>query len=158
MMKSGNHKHDSSCIINVNARRNKLVVFTEWGLSIVLTIFLWIVLFQGIINQLLGERLQQTLRMMSFLFIVSVLIFLIMGGWQFYNWYRFHGKDRRKAFKQQPLREVAVLYGMSESEMERIQGNFRQASVRYQDGHYWYVLPGAQSVEIKSLREKNKKV
>lgn len=92
--------------------------------------------------------------MMSFLFVVSALIFLIMGGWQFYNWYRFHGKDRRKAFKKQPLSEVAALYGMSESDMQIIQSDFRQASVRYQDGRYWYVLPNERSVEIKSLREK----
>lgn len=47
---------------------------------------------------------------------------------------------------------------MSISDMQIIQGDFRQASVRYQDGHYWYVLPDGQSVEIKALREKDKKV
>lgn len=158
MMKPESHKRHSSWIININSRRNKLVVSAEWGLSVVLTIFLWIILFKGIVNQLLGEKLQQTLGMMSFLFVVSALIFLIMGGWQFYNWYRFHGKDRRKAFKKQPLSEVAALYGMSENDMQIIQSDFRQASVLYQDGHYWYVPLDGQSVEIKALREKDKKV
>ena len=157
-MNKENHSSKHSWIININSRRKRWVVFLEWLVSIVLTLLLWVVLYKEIINQLLGRGLPRTLGMLSFLLIVSLLIFVVMGGWQFYNWYRFHGKDRRKTFEQQPLSEVAVLYGMSTSDMQIIQGDFRQASVRYQDGHYWYVLPDGQSVEIKSLREKDKKV
>lgn len=157
-MNEENHGFKPSWIINVNSRRKRWVVFLEWLVSIVLTLLLWVVLYKEIINQLLGRGLPRTLGMLSFLLIVSLLIFVVMGGWQFYNWYRFHGKDRRKTFEQQPLSEVAVLYGMSTSDMQIIQGDFRQASVQYQDGHYWYVLPDGQSVEIKALREKDKKV
>jgi poly-beta-1,6-N-acetyl-D-glucosamine biosynthesis protein PgaD len=153
-MNKENHSSKHSWIININSRRKRWAVSLEWLVSIALTLLLWVVLYKEIVSQLLGRKLQQTLEMLSFLFVVSLIIFIVMGGWQFYNWYRFHGKDRRKAFKQQPLSEVAALYGMSENDMKIIQGNFRQASVQYQYGRYWYVLPDEQSVEIKSLREK----
>lgn len=157
-MNETNHKRQPSWIINVNNRRHKWAVSAEWMVSIALTICLWLVLYQEIASQLLGARRQQSLNMLIFLVVVSAIIFVIMGGWQFYNWYLFHGKERRKAFKKQPLSEVASLYGMSETEMAQMQGDFRQAEVVYAAGRYWYVLPEGRRIEITSLREKDKKV
>ncbi|WP_302348994.1 hypothetical protein [uncultured Megasphaera sp.] len=99
-MNEENHGFKPSWIINVNSRRKRWAIFLEWLVSIVLTLLLWVALYKEIINQLLGRGLPRTLGILSFLLIVSLLIFVVMGGWQFYNWYRFHGKDRRKAFKE----------------------------------------------------------
>ena len=99
-----NHKRQSSWI-TTSIPASQVGCIREWMVSIALTICLWLVLYQEIASQLLGARRQQSLNMLIFLFVVSAIIFVIMGGWQFYNWYLFHGKERRKAFKKQPCRK-----------------------------------------------------
>lgn len=96
----------------------------------------------------------QSLAMFALLFMVAVIIFILFASWQYYNWHRFHGKDRRKAFKAQSLAEVGALYGIDLEDMEKLQSSFRQASVFYKEGQYFYQVPGAKPIPIRALDER----
>lgn len=141
-------------IIDVSGQRPKWQVIGERMLAVLLTAALWAVLLYGIGSELLGQKGKQSLEMLSFLLGISLLIFAIFASWQYYNWHRFHGKERRKAFKPQPLSEVAALYGMTEAEMREMQKPARQVEFFYEDGHYYYQIPHQRRIEIRKLRER----
>lgn len=90
------------------------------------------------------------------LFLAGILILLALSGWQYYNGFLYHGRDRRKAFKRQSLKEVARLYGMKEQDMEMLQSPFQWADVFCRDGIYYYQPEGKEPVRIGMLSdEKN---
>lgn len=138
---------------DVSNKRPKFKVHAEKLFAIAMTLGLWGVLLYSMVDELAIKKSQQSYEMLAFLFGISIFIFAVFGGWQYYNWHRFHGKERRKAFKPQPLSEVAKLYGMTEKEMEQMQKPARQVNMLYENGRYYYQT-GTTKVEIRSLREK----
>ena len=144
-------------VIDVNDRRPRWRVFLEKAFSLLATLCLWGLLFWGLDVELLGEKRQESLLMFLFFFAVAVLIFMIFGGWQLYNWHRFHGKDRRKAFPLPTLAEIGKCYGIAPADMERLQKPCRLVEVYYQAPCYYYHLPAGEPIEIKRLRRSSEK-
>ncbi|WP_370850909.1 PgaD family protein [Megasphaera sp.] len=140
-------------VIDVNDRRPRWRVFLEKAFSLLATLCLWGLLFWGLDVELLGEKRPESLLMFLFFFAVAVLIFLIFSSWQFYNWHRFHGKDRRRSFPMPTLAEVGKCYGIAPQDMERLQAPCRLVEVYYQAPSYYYRLDHGQPIEIKSLRQ-----
>lgn len=147
-------------LIDASYKLPKWRIFLEAAFSVLMTLGVWAVLLLGIVPTAFGSaaKRQQSGRMFLFLFILAVIIFLLFAAWQYYNWHRFHGKDRRKAFAPQPLEEVGHLYGIELKDMEKLQGRFRSADVIYQDGRYYYQLPGENPIAITALDERKAKI
>lgn len=73
---------------------------------------------------IIGSYRRVAIHTVEGLFLAGILILLALSGWQDYNGFLYHGRDRRKAFKRQSLKEVARLYGMKEQDMELLQSPF----------------------------------
>lgn len=128
-------------LIDVSDKRNPWIRRLELLLQGLFTLALWALLLHGIGEALLGEKRQQALSMFLFLLGIAVVVFLLLGSWQYYNWHLFHGKDRRKSFPTQPLAEVAKLYHMDPDDLERLQEADNRVDVYEKDGQYYFQVP-----------------
>ena len=75
------------------------------------------------------------------------------GGWQFYNWILYRGKDRRREFRRQSFEEVGNLYGISATDMAYLQDVRKAAVVQFHDNRYYYCIDGEKTIEIGMLRK-----
>ena len=141
-------------IIYAPERQNRVRYWAERIVSVLLTLAVWFFLLQYIYNQLFAAELAaKTTDIMEFLGLAVLIVLAVEGGWQFYNWFLYHGKERRKEFPQQPLEEVGKLYGISGERMEDLQQIQRVAVVLYDDNRYYYSIEGKELIEIVTLRE-----
>lgn len=141
-------------LIYVPEKRNKFIHKLELIFSFIFTIVLWGGAIKYIYEMLFTAiYINRTINMVLMLLIAFVIVLVIEFGWQFYNWFKFHGPDRRKTFPRQSLKEVGCLYGISEENMEVLQIIQRAAIIRYADNKYYYCIEGYNPIEIKSLRE-----
>lgn len=140
-MKDKDNKQD--IIIDETSHRNKLVVLLEKLIAVVFTILMWCFLIWHIYSKLFSDvYADSSMEMLVLLLIVFVIILVVAGSWQFYNWYLYHGKDRRREFPPQPLDEVGELYGISSPNMERLQAIRQAAVIQFKDHKYYYCVEG----------------
>lgn len=144
-------------IIHAENKLPRWRVFLENAFAVLMTLLVWGVLLWGIVTEISGDKQEKSGQMFLFLFGAAFVIFIVFSAWQYYNWHRFHGKDRRKAFKPQSLEEVGNLYGISPENMKKLQQNFPRASVFYKEGRYYYEIPGEAPIPIAALDEKKPK-
>ena len=141
-------------IIDETNKRNKLVVYLEWLVSVIGTILVWCFLAWDIYVKLFSGQYSGSWSMFILLLFVMLVIILVGGGWQFYNWYLYHGKERRREFPRQSISEVGNLYGISGSNMEKLQAIRQAAVIQFKDHKYYYCVTGEAPIEIGMLREK----
>lgn len=147
-------KEKNSPIVYVPEKVSKLRYWTETIISLILTVIMWVVLLLYIYYRLFTpENIGRTIDIFEFLLIAAAVILIIGGGWQFYNWFLFHGKDRRQAFPRQSQDVVGSLYGISGEDLTKLQNIQRAAVVRHKDGRYYYCIEGQEPIEITTLRE-----
>ncbi len=141
-------------VIYAPEKRSSLLGIIEKILAVIFTVLLWCFLLFYIYSRLFQtESMERTTSMMEFLLLAVGVIFLVEFGWQFYNWFLFHGKDRRREFPAQSLQEVGRLYGITEHHMEELLLVQHMAVVRYEDNKYYYCIEGREPIEIVMLRE-----
>lgn len=133
-------------LIDVSDKRNPWLRRLELFLQGLFTLALWTFLLHGLYEAFFGARRQQTLDMFLFLLSIALVVFLLLSGWQYYNWHLFHGKDRRKSFPVQPLEQVAKLYHMKPDDLQRLQGAGRKVDVYEKDGQYTFQVPGEEPI------------
>ena len=145
---------DGRPIIDVGYKRHWLIRWLEKIIILLLDLGLWgFLLYEFYVYFIVGSYRGVAVHTMEGLFLAGILILLVLSGWQYYNWFLFHGKDRRRAFQRQSLAEVARLYGMEEQDMEVLQSSFRRADVFCRDGVYYYQPEGKDPVRIGMLSE-----
>ena len=150
-----NQHKQQDFIIDETSHRNKRVVLMERLIAILFTILMWCFLFFDIYSKLFsGAYLESSIEMLMLFLIVFLIVLIVTGGWQFYNWYLYHGKDRRREFPPQSLDEVGTLYGISSPNMERLQSIRQAAVIQFKDHKYYYCVNGEPPIEIVMLREK----
>ena len=143
-----------SLIIDETSKRNKLLVVLEWLVSVIGTILVWCFLVWDIYEKLFSGQYTGSMSMLILLLFVILVIVLVGGVWQFYNWYMFHGKDRRQKFPKQSIAEVGNLYGISQPNMEELQSIRQAAVIQFKNHKYYYCVAGEPPIEIGMLREK----
>ncbi len=146
---------EEDILIDETKHRNRWIVYLERLIALVLTALCWAGLLWYIYVTLTSsENIIATRNIFLFFVVTAVVIILISGGWQFYNWFLYHGEDRRKAFPLQSLEEFGRLYGIEGEDMACLQAIRKAAIIEYQDGHYYYATDDGRMIEIKALRER----
>ncbi len=150
-------KDKKTPVVYAPEHMSRLRYWAEKIIAFLLTLLVWFFLLRYIYDQLFApEFVSTTTDMMIFLAEAIVVVFVVAALWQFYNWARFHGKDRRKEFPEQPLDEVGELYGISGKDMGDLQQIQRVAVVLYEDNRYYYCVEEQPPIEIVALRETGK--
>lgn len=139
-------------VFDAKAKRNFFIRALEELVAIGATIILWMFLLSTLYNKLYVEVNGNLERMVLILLVSFVLTVVLLGGWQFYNWFRYHNKGRRKEFKAQSLEEVGRLYGISLDNMELLQEIRNVAVVEFKNHRYYYCIAGQEPIEIGMLR------
>ena len=106
--------------------RSRFVQLLEMLLAVVATAVLWMFMTHTLYEELVVYASPALWATINILVIAFVAALLVLGAWQAYNWLWFHDKHRRGEFRWQSLEEVAVLYGVSGSDMAVLQ-DVRQA-------------------------------
>ena len=153
-MKANKSRQEIKPIYAVNDDRNFLIRWGEKIFTLIATLVLWCFLAMTLYNKLYvesGESLWQVLEILAIGFIFSAFL---LGFWQFYNWFRYHGKARRKEFRRQSFEEVGKLYGISSSDMAYLQDVRKAAVVQFKDHRYYYCIDGEKSIAIGMLNDK----
>ena len=143
-----------SLIIDETSKRNKLLVVLEWLVSVIGTILVWCFLARDIYEKLFSGQYSGSMSMFILLLFVMLVIVVVAGCWQFYNWFLYHGKERRREFPRQSIAEVGNLYGISSPNMEKLQSIRQAAVIQFKDHKYYYCMTGEPPIEIGMLREK----
>lgn len=139
-------------VIDESEGRSKLRKTVEFILAVIGTLLMWFVLFLFVYKRIFVEADGRAIDALLLLTVIGVVVILVQGGWQFYNWYLYHGTDRRQSFPWQPLDVVGRLYGIEEPDMQTLQDVRQSTVVRFEDGKYYYVIDGEAPIEIVSLR------
>lgn len=140
-------------VFDARNRRSLLVRALEKLVAICATIILWMFLTMTLYNKLYVEANDSLLHVALIMVLALALTVLLLGLWQFYNWFRYHNKGRRKEFKPQSLEEVGLLYGISLGNMERLQEIRNVAVVEFKNHRYYYCIDGEEPIEIGMLRK-----
>ena len=138
-------------VYDAKDRRSIIVRALESLTAFILTAAMWIFLIHTLYIKLYVEANDSLEQIFFILFVSSIGAAVVLGGWQFYNWQRFHKKQRRKAFPPQSPAEVARIYGISEENMMRLQAAKESAAVVFRDGKYYYCIKGEAPIEIGML-------
>lgn len=138
-------------VYDARDRRGIVIRALESLTAFVLTAVMWFFLAKTLYIKLYVEANDSLEQIFFILFLSSMGAAAVLGGWQLYNWLRFHGKQRRKAFPAQPLDEVARIYGISKENMTRLQDTKESASVVFRDGRYYYCIKDEDPIEIGML-------
>ena len=139
----------------IYARKDDRPLLIRWGeklFAILATLVMWVFLIWTLYQKLYvdaGEKLWSVLQVLAIGLLFSVAL---LGFWQFYNWFRFHNKARRREFPRQGLDEVGSLYGISAVDMARLQDVRKAAVVKFRNHRYYYCIDGEESIEIGMLR------
>ena len=139
----------------IYARNDDRHFLIRWGekiFAVVATLVMWAFLAFTLYNKLYVEAGESLWQVMSVLGIGLLVSLLLLGGWQFYNWFLYRGKDRRKEFRRQSLEEVGSLYGISATDMAQLQDIRKAAVVQFRDHRYYYCIDGEKFIEIGMLR------
>ncbi len=148
-----NDEKVSEPVYETKDKRNILIRIGERVLAILATVVLWIFIAVTLHNKLFVDFNPSLSRVLWIIALAFVGAVLIMGGWQFYNWFRYHNKARRKEFRRQTLEEVGNLYGISAINMARLQDIRSVAVVEFKDHRYYYCINGEAPIEIRMLRK-----
>ena len=143
-----------SPVYDAKNKRALPIRLLEKFLSIICTAILWIFIIITLYNKLYVNANNSLLHVFSILALFFIAAVLILGLWQFYNWFRFHNQKRRKEFPQQSLDEVGKLYGISARNMERLQQIRNAAVIEFRNHRYYYCIAGEAPIEIGMLRKK----
>lgn len=135
-------------------KRFWLLRLLEKIVVILSTIILWGFIVLTLYHKLFVDINSSLTQVLAVMIVAFAAVVLLLGGWQFYNWFRFHKKARRRAFKQQSLAEVGSLYGISADNMERLQSIRNVAVVEFKNHRYYYCIAGEEPIEIGMLRKK----
>ena len=141
-------------VFEAKERQNFIIRVLEQLIAICATIVLWMFLLVAFYNKIYVETNASLEHVGEILLTSFILTVALLGGWQFYNWFRFHNKGRRKEFKPQSLEEVGMLYGISLGNMERLQEIRNVAVVEFKNHCYYYCIDGQNPIEIGMLRKK----
>ena len=148
-------KYRRAIIIKAPQSRSSLINLFENLLAFGGTALLWAGIGIYFDNQLLAPAyIEKTKSVFIFLAGCAMVVFILSALWQYYNWFLYHGQDRRKAFPMQSLKEIGQNYGISEEEMSILQGDYQKVEVVYRDIKYYFQEPAAKTIEIVSLRKK----
>ena len=145
---------NQSPVYEAKHKRPLLVRILEEVFAFVCTIILWFFIIITLYNKLYVNANPEEHHVLIVMALVSVAAIVILAGWQFYNWFRFHNKKRRKEFPTQSLEEVGRLYGISEKNMERLQNIRNVAVVEFRNHRYYYCIDGEDPIEIGMLHKK----
>jgi poly-beta-1,6-N-acetyl-D-glucosamine biosynthesis protein PgaD len=143
-----------SPVFEAKHKRSLLVRVLEDIIAIACTIILWFFIVITLYNKLYVNANDNQTNFFIIMALVCVAVVVIMVIWQFYNWFLFHDKKRRKEFPQQSLAEVGELYGISKDNMERLQKIRNVAVVEFRNHRYYYCIDGETPIEIGMLRKK----
>lgn len=124
----------------------------EFILTCLGTAVMWLALAVYVYQRIFAAGDDRAFAIFILLAFITFAIIIVQGGWQLYNWWRFHGKDRRREFPMQPLAVVGDLYGIEECDMETLQDIRQAAVIRFADSKYYYVVENHEPIEIMSLR------
>ena len=141
----------SDPVYEAKDQRNILIRIGEKILTIFATVVLWIFIALTLHHKLFAESNASLLRVWWIMALAFVIAVLLMVAWQFYNWFRYHNKARRRDFRRQTLAEVGKLYGISAINMARLQKVRNVAVVECRDHHYYYCIDGERPIEIRML-------
>ena len=140
----------------IYARKDDRHFLIRWGekiFAVVATLVMWAFLGYTLYNKLYVEAGESLWQVMAILGIGLLVSLLFLGGWQFYNWILYRGKDRRREFRRQSLEEVGNLYGISATDMAYLQDIRKAAVVQFHDNRYYYCIDGEKTIEIGMLRK-----
>lgn len=138
-------------VYDAKDRRSIIVRALESFIAFVLTVAMWFFLIKTLYIKLYVDANDSLEQILLILLVSSLGAAVVLGGWQFYNWLRFHKKQRRKEFPPQSPAEVARIYGISEEDMTRLQTAKESAAVVFRDGKYYYCIKGEAPIEIGML-------
>ena len=122
-------------------------------LAVVATAVLWVFMTHTLYEELVVYASPALWATIDILVIAFVAALLVLGAWQAYNWLWFRDKRRRREFRWQPLEEVAVLYGVSGSDMAVLQDVRQAAVVEFREGRYFYCVDDHEPIEITVLHK-----
>jgi hypothetical protein len=131
--------------------RHFLIRWGEKLLAVLSTIVLWGFLSVTLYRKLFVEANESLQLVLAILLLGLVISVLLLGSWQLYNWARYRKKTRRQEFRRQTLAEEGVLYGISESNMARLQDIRKAAVVEFRQHRYYYCIDGEEAIEIGML-------
>ncbi len=147
-----NHEGVKEPVYEAKDKQNWLVRIVEKVIAVVGTVILWIFMAWTLYQKLFVDVTPALLQVLWILVLALVGAVLLMGLWQAYNWFRYHKKARRKAFRKQSLAELGNLYGISDLNMLRLQEIRNVAVVEFKNHRYYYCIAGEPPIEIGMLR------
>ena len=153
-MKASKNQEPQGKIKPIYAARDDRHFLIRWGeklLAVLSTLVLWVFLCVTLYYKLCVEVSESLLLVLAILLLGLVVSVLLLGSWQFYNWARFHKKTRRQEFRRQTLEEVGALYGISATDMAKLQDVRKAAVVECRQHRYYYCIDGEAAIEIGML-------
>lgn len=131
--------------------RHFLIRWGEKLLAVISTLVLWVFLGVTLYYKLFVEANESLQLVLLILLLGLILSVLLLGSWQLYNWGRYRKKTRRQEFRRQTMEEVGNLYGISATNMARLQDIRKAAVVEFRQHRYYYCIDGEEAIEIGML-------
>lgn len=104
-----------------------------WLFLPIITVILWLYEAHVFFVQIINQPLEETLGNLFVIGIVIGVLIVLYLGWAFYNWFRFHGKERRSFIASTADQSIAQFFDIETNDVVHMK-EAKILTLHYDDG------------------------